>query len=60
MYSLNGIAADVWRHIGEQEFTIEQVVSYVCEEYEVDHDTASKDVAALIDEWTKFGLVINE
>lgn len=60
VFSLNAIAADVWRYIGDKEFTLQQIVSYICEEYDVDQATANKDVTALIDEWINYGLIIED
>ena len=60
VFSLNAVAADVWQYIGDKEFTIEQLIAYVCEEYDVDYEVAKRDMEALVDEWIGYGLVVNE
>ena len=55
--SLNESAAFLWKAISDKEFTAETLTSLLCEEYEVDAETAKKDAQALLDEWTKVGLV---
>lgn len=60
VYNLNAIAADIWQYIGQRDFTLSELVAYVCEEYDVDNDSALKDVTALIDNWTALGLVVND
>ena len=60
VYTLNAIAADIWKFIGVSDFTLSQVATYVCGEYEVDYDSALRDIESLIDDWQTFGLVIND
>ena len=55
--SLNESATFLWRAIADKEFTAETLTSLLCEEYEVDLETAKKDAQSLLDEWTKVGLV---
>ena len=57
VFSLNRPAAWLWQRIGENSFTIDLLVDWLCEEYDVAAETARKDVVALIDSWTKCGLV---
>ena len=60
VFSLNAIAADVWRYVGDKEFTLQHIVSYICEEYAVDQDTANKDAMKLIEEWISYGLITED
>ena len=55
--SLNESASFLWRAISEKDFTAETLTSLLCEEHEVDLETAKKDAQSLLDEWTKVGLV---
>ena len=55
--SLNESASFLWKAIADKEFTAETMTSLLCEEYEVDLETAKKDAQALLEEWTKVGLV---
>lgn len=55
--SLNESASFLWKAIADKDFTADTLSSLLCEEYEVDAETAKKDAQALLDEWTKVGLV---
>ena len=55
--SLNESAAYLWEKIAGIEFTVETMASLLCQEYEVDAETARRDSQALLDEWTNVGLV---
>ena len=54
--SLNESAAFLWKAIADKDFTAEMLSSLLCEEYEVDAETAAKDAQALLDEWIRAGL----
>lgn len=60
VYTLNAVAADIWKFIGDSDFTISEVVTYVCGEYDVDYDSALRDITSLIDDWKTFGLLLND
>ena len=55
--SLNESATFLWKQIADKDFTAETMASLLCQEYEVDAETAKKDAQALLDEWVKVGLV---
>ena len=55
--SLNESATFLWKQIADKDFTAETMASLLCQEYEVDAETAKKDAQALLDEWIKVGLV---
>ena len=55
--SLNESATFLWKEIADKEFDAEMMASLLCLEYEVDEETAKHDAQALLDEWTKVGLV---
>lgn len=55
--SLNESATYLWKNVFDKDFTAETMASLLCQEYEVDAETASRDAKALLDEWTKVGLV---
>ena len=55
--SLNESATFLWKNIVDKDFTADTMASLLCQEYEVDAETAKKDAQALLDEWTKVGLV---
>lgn len=60
VFTLNETAAWVWNCIGDREFTAEQLTVCMCEKYEVDPETASRDIRKLISEWISQGLVLAE
>lgn len=58
LVSINDTAAWIWEKAGEQgEFTVESIVEALCDNYEVDAETARKDVEGLLDQWLKLGII---
>ena len=57
LISLNDTAAYLFKNLQGKEFTEETALDLLLEEYEVDRDTAAKDVKALIAKWIEIGLV---
>lgn len=55
---LNEPAAWLWTRIGDAEFDIALLVEWLCEEYEVDKETADADVRELIKVWEEYGIVL--
>lgn len=55
--SLNETAAYLWKGIGDNDFDVESLVGLLRKEYDVDEQTARKDISAMLDEWEKIGLV---
>jgi hypothetical protein len=55
--SLNESATFLWKQIADKEFDADTMASLLCQEYEVDEETAKHDAQALLDEWTNVGLV---
>ena len=55
--SLNESAAYLWNNIFDKDFTADTLASLLQQEYEVDAETAKKDARALLEEWTKVGLI---
>jgi hypothetical protein len=39
------------------DFTVEQLADKLCEEYEVSNDVAKEDVAKIIGQWQKEGVI---
>ncbi len=59
VYSLNTTAARLWELIAENPATTaEQLVDYLCDNYEIDKATATGDVERLLAEWKSYGLII--
>lgn len=56
LLSLNETAAWLWQH-AEDGFTVDSLAEALCQEYDVQPDVAARDVAAIIGEWQKLGIV---
>ncbi|MBQ7460959.1 MAG: PqqD family protein [Bacteroidaceae bacterium] len=54
---LNESATYLWKNIFDKDFNAETMANLLCQEYEVDAETASKDAKALLDDWINVGLV---
>ena len=39
------------------DFTVEQLAEKLCEDYEVDNETAQNDVTAIVGQWQKEGVI---
>lgn len=55
--SMNETSAYLWEAIKDKEFSLEDLVELLLEQYEVDKDIASKDVAALVKQWKDAGII---
>ena len=55
--SMNESSAYLWQNIQGKEFTHEDLVGLLTQEYEVDEATAMKDVKALTELWLQAGSI---
>lgn len=55
--SMNESSAYLWKNIQGKEFTHEDLVTLLTDEYDVDADTALNDVKALTDLWAQAGII---
>lgn len=55
--SLNESAAFLWKTVLGKEFTEEMMVEALLGEYDVDRDTAAKDVSQVVASWREIGLI---
>ena len=56
--SLNPTAAYLWENIADKaEFTIEDMVQLLLEEYEVEEDVALEDCKLIAERWAEMGLI---
>lgn len=55
--SMNESSAYLWQNIQGKEFTHEDLVDLLIQEYEVDEATAMKDVKALTELWLQAGII---
>lgn len=56
LISLNETAAYLFKELQGEEFTEETAVDLLLDQYEVDRETAAKDVKALLAKWVEIGL----
>lgn len=56
LISLNETAAYLFKELQGKEFTEETAVRLLLDQYEVDRETAEKDVKALFAKWAEIGL----
>lgn len=54
---MNESSAFLWKNIQGKEFTCEDLVKLLTNEYEVDETTAAKDVVALVETWKEAGIL---
>ena len=55
--SMNESSAYLWQNIQGKEFTHEDLVGLLTQEYDVDEATAMKDVKALTELWLQAGII---
>ena len=55
--SMNETSAYLWENIQGKEFTCDDLVKFLTEEYEVDENTAQKDVDVLVGTWKDAGII---
>ncbi len=55
--SMNETSAYLWEAIKGKEFSQEDLVDLLLEQYEVNKDIASKDVEALVKQWKDAGII---
>ena len=57
VFTLNLTASDIWSAFSGKDFTEEDLVSYLVDNYEVAPERAAADVAALLSQWKEYGLI---
>lgn len=55
--SLNETAAFLWRKAVGHDFTLDELTDALCQEYEVEPEQASSDVADIVGRWQTEGLL---
>lgn len=59
VFSLNETAAALWQYAKDRDFSVEELVDWVCETYDVQDDVARRDVLRQLKEWKEYGLLIS-
>jgi len=57
MVSMNATAAFLWEAVEGKDFDADTLAQLLMEEYGIDHEQAGKDVAPLLETWTKAGII---
>lgn len=55
--SMNESSAYLWKQVQNKEFDADTLTGLLTDEYDVDKETAMKDVKALIEQWVDAGIV---
>lgn len=57
MITLNKTAAFLWHSVEHQEFDMQTLVDLLVDKYDVDVETACRDVKAIVKSWHEVGLI---
>lgn len=57
MISLNATAAFLWEAVEGKDFDAETLAQLLVDEYDIDIETAKKDVMPLLQTWEKAGII---
>lgn len=55
--SMNESSAYLWKKIQDKEFSEDDLVELLIEEYEVDEVTAKSDISSLVKSWLNAGII---
>ena len=55
--SMNESSAYLWKKIRDKEFSEDDLVKLLIEEYEVDEVTAKSDISSLVKSWLNAGII---
>ena len=55
--TLNETAAALWRRFEETEFSEDEMVKWLCGEYDVEASVARADVRGLLERWKELGML---
>lgn len=58
LISLNDSAANIWQIAQQQgDFTVDSIVQEICQQYDIDLNTAQNDIKSLLESWKNLGIV---
>ena len=57
MVSMNESAAFLWKEVEDTDFDAEMLTTLLTDNYDIDRETAQKDVDALLASWSAAGLI---
>ena len=58
LISLNDSAANIWQIAQKQgDFTVDSIAKEICQQYDIDLNTAQNDIKSLLESWKNLGIV---
>ena len=58
LISLNDSAANIWQIAQQQgDFTVDSIAQEICQQYDIDLNTAQNDIKSLLESWKNLGIV---
>ena len=57
MISMNESAAFLWKEVEDKDFDAEILITLLTDNYDIERETAQKDVNALLASWSAAGLI---
>lgn len=58
LISLNDSAANIWQIAQQQgDFTVDSIAQKICQQYDIDLNTAQNDIKSLLESWKNLGIV---
>ncbi|MBR6176941.1 MAG: PqqD family protein [Bacteroidales bacterium] len=58
LISLNDSAATIWQIAQKQgDFTVDSIAKEICQQYDIDLNTAQNDIKSLLESWKNLGIV---
>ena len=57
VFTLNEVAAQMWQYVEGKDFSAEDLVEWLCQEYDVEEDVVRRDVDQQLEEWKRFALI---
>lgn len=60
VYCMNETAAMIWKKMSESDCSVQELAEWLCGEYDVDMETAVKDIKVQVEEWINHGLMVDD
>lgn len=57
VFTLNEVAAQMWQYVEGKDFSAEDLVEWLCQEYDVEVNVVRRDVEQQLEEWKRFALI---
>lgn len=57
MISMNESSAFLWKEVEDKDFDAEMLTNLLTDNYDIDRETAQKDVASMLKSWSDAGII---